>query len=110
MLGPTIRRGAGLRAAATQSGSSFPSPGRAGQLRRRGRIQNHRSENHIGVRNVVPDDNGFHDDHQAESIARVKEHEDRILGGTRSVSRARDTGPRLFSEKLNSSGSGLVPP
>ena len=73
MLGPTIRRGAGLRAAGAPSGSSSPSPGRAGQLRRQGRIQNHRSESNIAVRN------GFHDDHPAESIARVKEHEDRIL-------------------------------
>ena len=61
-LGPTIRRGAGLRAAATPSGSSFPSLGRAGRLRRRGRIQNHRSESNIGVKNVFSDDNDFHDD------------------------------------------------
>ena len=88
MLGPTILQGAGLQAAATPSGSSFPSPERAGQLRRQGRIQNHRSERNIGVRNVVRDDFRDSNDHRAEGIARVKEHEDRILGGTRSVSRA----------------------
>ena len=53
VLGPTILQAGGLPAAATLSGSSFPSPGRAGQLRRRGRIQNHRSEINIGVRNVM---------------------------------------------------------
>ena len=86
VLGPTILQAGGLPAAAALSGSSFPSPGRAGQLRRRGRIQNHRSESNIRVRNVVRDFDDFRDsnDHRA----RVKEQEDRILGGTRSVSRA----------------------
>ena len=78
MLGPTIRRGAGLRAAATQSGSSFPSPGRAGQLRRRGRIQNHRSESNgrirIEMRMIFGDESLMID-----SIARVREQEGRIL-------------------------------
>ena len=77
MLGPTIRRAEGLRAAATPSGSLFPSPGRAGQLRRRGRIQNHRSESkgRVRIRNVLEDDNSFGhgDDCLANNIARVKE-------------------------------------
>ena len=50
MLDPTIRRAEGLRAAAIPNGSSFPSPGRVGQLRRRGRIQNHHSESNGWVR------------------------------------------------------------
>ena len=98
-LGPTIRRGAGLRAAATPSGSSSPSPGRAGRLRRRGRIQNHRSESNIGVRNVF---------FQMTMIFMTIRARGQDFGGARSVSRARDTGPRLFSEKLSGSSRLLV--
>ena len=85
MLGPTILRGGDLQAVARQSGSSFPSPGRAGQPRRRGMIRNHRSE--IDIELEMFFEMTLINDHLAENIARVKEHEDRILG-TRSVSRA----------------------
>ena len=83
--GRTTRPDAGPRAVAARSGSSFPSPGRAGQLRRRGMIRNHRSEINIGLEMFF--EITLINDYLAESIARVKEHEDRILG-TRSVSRA----------------------
>ena len=90
MLGPTIRRGAGLQAAGAPSGSSSPSPGRAGQLRRRGRIQNHRSESKAGLEMFLEMTVffGHGDDRLADSIARVKGQEGRILVGRRSVSRA----------------------
>ena len=48
-------------------------------------IRNHRSEIDIGLEMFF--EMTLINDHLAESIARVKEHEDRILG-TRSVSRA----------------------
>ena len=80
MLGQTIPPAEGLRAAVRLSGSWFPSPGRAGQLRRRGRIQNHRSESNGRVRIRIEMTMIFGDESlMIDSIARVKEQEGRIL-------------------------------
>ena len=75
--GQTILQGASLPAAATQSGSLFPSPARAGLPGRQGRSRNHHSESKGWIRNFVC---GCQDLDSNDNLARVKEREDRILG------------------------------